>query len=171
MTTTEGNIPQSLPIDIEAMATALKANPGLLLLYIGLMIDRYIEARVSKHRLNRHRIEIMHTLVLDSSGLTASDISKKTFRSKQRITKITDSLEQDGLVKRELDDQDRRIRRIRITEKGLGSIRMTLPIAIDILNRATLDLTEEELVQLTNLMKKIRRSLRAWLEGSREMPR
>lgn len=51
-------------------------------------------------------------------GKSQNEIAEKTIRDKVSVTKIIDNLEKNKLVKRALDDKDRRVRRIFLTNEG-----------------------------------------------------
>jgi len=150
---------ESLADDIVAMGTDLRFNTGLQVLYTGLLINKYIDKRASRYGQNRSRLDIMHTLITHGGTLKPSQLSKMTFRSKQRITKIIDGLERDGMVKREPIGKDRRSRRVTITRKGVDSVKENLPRILEISNTAMPSLSHEEMEGLNNIMRRIRRHL------------
>lgn len=51
-------------------------------------------------------------------GKSQNEIAENTIRDKVSVTKIIDNLEKHNLVNRALDDNDRRVRRIFLTDKG-----------------------------------------------------
>ena len=52
-----------------------------------------------------------------------SEISREVGLSPSSVTQISDRLERRGLIERELQDGDRRIRRLRLSDKGLRLMR------------------------------------------------
>lgn len=157
---------ESLADDIVAMATDMRFNTGLQVLYTGLLINKYINKRTNKDGLNRSRLDIMHTLIRHGGTLKPSELSKMTFRSKQGITKIVDGLERDGIVKREPIGKDRRSRRVTITKKGVDTVKENLPRVFEISNAAMPSLSQEEIEGLNNIMRRIRRRLLNLLSDS-----
>jgi DNA-binding MarR family transcriptional regulator len=101
----------------------------------------------------------LHVLTLHGGALKPTDLSKFLFRSKQTITSTVDSLERNGLVKRELDSKDRRTRKVIITKAGTNSIKKTLPRLREISNSSMPTLSEEEMKTLTATLRKIRKHL------------
>jgi DNA-binding MarR family transcriptional regulator len=93
------------------MASDLKFNTGLQIMYTGLLMDKFVNSRTGKYGQNRSRMDILHTLITHKGVLKPSDLSKMTFRSKQTVTKIVDSLVNDGLVTREPEGEDRRTKK------------------------------------------------------------
>ena len=150
---------ESLADDIVAMATDLRFNTGIQVLYTGLLINKYIDKRTSTYGQNRSRLDIMHTLITHGGTLKPSELGKMTFRSKQTITKIVDGLERDGMVKREPIGKDRRSRQVTITREGVNSVKENLPRILEISNTAMPDLSHEEMEGLNNIMRRIRRHL------------
>lgn len=157
---------ESLAEDIRAMAADLKFNTALMVLYTGLMMDRYIDSKTSKYSQNRSRLDIMHTLITHGGTLKPSDLSKMVFRSKQTITKIIDSLEKDGMVKRKPMGKDRRTREVSITRKGLDSIKESLPHTLQISNTAMPTLSQEQMEELNAILRQIRRHLLSQIKNS-----
>lgn len=56
--------------------------------------------------------------LFNCDGKSQNEIAEKTIRDKVSVTKIIDNLEKHNLVKRALDDKDRRVRRIFLTDEG-----------------------------------------------------
>lgn len=52
-------------------------------------------------------------------SLTLSEISARSSKKNSNITQIIDFLEEQGIVQRYPDDKDRRIIRVRLTDKGV----------------------------------------------------
>jgi len=150
---------ESLSDDIVAMATDLRCNTGLQVLYTGLLINKYVNKRAKKNGPNRSRLEIMQALVTHGGTLKPSELSKMMFRSKQTITKIVDGLERDGMVKREPIGKDRRSRAVTITRKGVDSVKENLPGVFEASNTAVASLSQEETEELNDIMRRIRRHL------------
>ena len=150
---------ESLADDIVAMATDLRFNTGLQVLYTGLLINKYIDKTTKMYGQNRSRLDVMHTLITHGGTLKPSELSKMTFRSKQNITKIVDGLERDGIVKREPIGKDRRSRRVTITRKGVDSVKENLPRVFEISSTAMPSLSQEEMEGLNDILRRIRRHL------------
>lgn len=141
---------------IEQMASNLRFNTGLQIMYTGLLMDRYVNLRVKKYGQNRSRMDILHTLITHKGTLRPSQLSKMTFRSKQTITKIVDGLVSDGVVARELEGEDRRTKNVFITEKGIQFVESSLSLTMDISYECMPSLTTQELEQLNGVLKRIR---------------
>jgi MarR family 2-MHQ and catechol resistance regulon transcriptional repressor len=59
--------------------------------------------------------------------MTQGKVSSKILKSVSNLTTVIDNLERDGLVKRERDEQDRRVIHVHLTEAGRNRIEAVLP--------------------------------------------
>lgn len=64
------------------------------------------------------RFDLMAQLERAPEGLKMSELSQRMMVTGGNVTGITDGLEQEGLVIREVDPSDRRIFRVRLTAEG-----------------------------------------------------
>jgi DNA-binding MarR family transcriptional regulator len=64
------------------------------------------------------RFDVMAQLARFPDGLLMSDLSQRLMVSNGNITGIIDNLERDGFVERILLPEDRRARKVRLTDKG-----------------------------------------------------
>lgn len=64
------------------------------------------------------RFDVMAQLARFPDGLLMSDLSQRLMVSNGNITGIIDKLERDGFVERILLPEDRRARKVRLTDKG-----------------------------------------------------
>jgi MarR family 2-MHQ and catechol resistance regulon transcriptional repressor len=60
-------------------------------------------------------------------SMTQGKVSSKILKSVSNLTTVIDNLERDGLVKRERDEQDRRVIHVHLTEAGRNRIEAVLP--------------------------------------------
>ena len=88
-------------------------------------------------------------------SMTQGEISVKVLKSGSNMTTVTDNLERDGLVRRERDNNDRRVIHIHITEAGIGKIEAVLPGHIEALVDEFSVLTPDEQDTLGELCKKL----------------
>jgi DNA-binding MarR family transcriptional regulator len=152
---------------IEQMASNLRFNTGLQIMYTGLLMDKYVNVRVKKYGQNRSRMDILHTLVTHKGHLRPSQLSRMTFRSKQTVTKIVDGLVSDGLVTRDVEGKDRRTKDVFITEKGIRFVETSLPATMDISYDCMPSLTNQELEQLNRVLKRVRNRVLSQLPNLR----
>lgn len=95
--------------------------------------------------------------VLYSKGdLKICEIIEKILTTSGNITVVIKNLEKDGLVKRNIDPEDKRSCIISLTEKGKDMIEGILPNHINNIKNVFEILTDEEKVTLKNILKKFK---------------
>lgn len=107
-------------------------------------------------------------LVADQSrdkSLTPTELARSQRLSKNTISAHLRSLEERGLIKRQIDPEDLRGFRIQLSGEGRRMMRHSLPIHIGFLNDLTTDLTGGEIEQLEILLEKLHRSLLRCVEN------
>ncbi|RIK37564.1 MAG: hypothetical protein DCC55_23915 [Chloroflexi bacterium] len=88
-----------------------------------------------------------------------TQLSKSQQVSKNTISAHLRSLEEQGLIERELDPDDRRQFRIRLSDAGRALVQAATPGHVHFLNSLTADLTLAEIDQLLALLYRLHRSL------------
>ncbi|MFC1905653.1 MarR family winged helix-turn-helix transcriptional regulator [Chloroflexota bacterium] len=111
--------------EIRAQASDLKIDTFLSFLYTSDVTNRYldIQLQMSEESVSKTGFAVLHTLILGGGTMIPTEISRRIFRSKHSVTRIIDTLENQGLVKRGSMGEDRRKREVSITRKGLESVR------------------------------------------------
>jgi DNA-binding MarR family transcriptional regulator len=89
------------------------------------------------------------------SGITPTNLSRVQSVSKNTISALLRGLEDQGLIQRTLDPQDRRLFRIQLTPHGREVVHQQAPARVRHLNRLTQGLTDTERQELTELMWKL----------------
>jgi DNA-binding MarR family transcriptional regulator len=79
--------------------------------------------------------------------------------SKNTISEHLRTLEEDGLIERELDQNDRRQFRIHLTDAGRALVRDLTPAYAQMLNRLLTPFTAEEVAQIRHLLGKLHATL------------
>lgn len=106
---------------------------------------------------------LMRLFVDDSMGidspLTPTELSRFQNVSKNTISSLIRGLEDQGLVTRELDQVDKRVFRLKITDSGKQLVNEIVPRKARLMNSFTNGLSPEELDQLLALLQKLRGSL------------
>ena len=94
--------------------------------------------------------------ILDNDGPTPmARLSDATMLSQPAITSFVDKLEAQGFVKRDRDNEDRRVIRIEITKKGQLLFRRGLKIHTKFVRELLSGIDDEELTQFTQTIKKL----------------
>lgn len=116
----------SLAEEIRAQARELRVDTLLSFLYTSEIVDKYMDIEIGEEQpITRAGFIVLHHLILNNATMIPTDISTKTLRSKHAVTKVIDTLEKQGFVKRTASESggDRRIRRVTITRKGLNLVK------------------------------------------------
>ena len=144
--------------EIREQSRNLKVDTFLSYLYTSDIINRYLDLARPDRKISRAGFNVLHNLILNDGSMIPTNISKKTFRSKYSVTRVIDTLEKEGLVKRMPVGKDRRTRRIDITKKGLQVVE---DATIDSRGKLSQDIfsimDEGRLVEFNDDLKKIRR--------------
>ena len=102
-------------------------------------------------------IRILLYLSLKENGSTASKVSKELGMSLPRITAVFNSLEEKKLIKKNIDENDKRKTIISITKEGKRVIEEKQEEAITNMVTILEKLSEEEVNQYLNIVRKIQR--------------
>lgn len=91
----------------------------------------------------------------DPLPMTATELARAAILTSGAMTAVLDRLEEQGLVRREIDGEDRRARRITITEKGRSVINRALDQRMAQHRALNAALTLEEREALNTLLRKL----------------
>lgn len=91
----------------------------------------------------------------DEDGLSQREIAEKTSKDKPNITRMVDALEQKRLLFRQPDPRDRRKYCIYLTKEGKQLQERLWPLALDLRERVTQNLTPAEIDLLKDTLNKI----------------
>jgi DNA-binding MarR family transcriptional regulator len=91
----------------------------------------------------------------DPLPMSASDLARAAILTTGGMTPVLDQLADRGLINRQIDPEDRRARRITITEKGRSAINRALDQQIARHRALNAALTVEEREQLSDLLRKL----------------
>jgi MarR family 2-MHQ and catechol resistance regulon transcriptional repressor len=136
-------------------------------LEVGQALDAYIKlvrasesvtSRVVKH-LDNEGLTVSQFGVLEAlfhlGPLSQRELAQKILKSGGNVTMVIDNLEKRGLVKRERDEEDRRLYRITLTLQGRELIKNIFPRHAKKIASQMSVLTKEELQELGNLCRKL----------------
>jgi DNA-binding MarR family transcriptional regulator len=149
----------SLAILIRERASDLKGGLFLSLFSTAEIFSRFVEIETSKRLLNPTLFAILHTLILRGGSLPPTEISQMIFRSKHAVTRAVDNLEKSGLVKRQLSKDDRRVRQVFITQKGLDFIKANTNETRKLDDSAMSCLSIDQAEQLKGILSVVRKHL------------
>lgn len=104
-------------------------------------------------------------IIARNEGITLGKLSHEILVTKQNMTGLIERMQNGGWVSTWSDPSDKRITRVKITEKGREVFAMMQPRA-DASNTETFqDFHEEELEMMNELLERLSRSLRLQLDG------
>lgn len=127
-----------------------------LLIYLPLFYQKAIKPKNQDIK-QKHQVYYQILGILEHfDNLPISHLGKRLFVSKPNMTSHIDKLVKDGMVERVPDERDRRIIRVRITDKGLGFIKESREIINEIIKYNLSPLNESELEELNGCLRKIR---------------
>ena len=145
----------------EASKTADKTPLGTLLSIFSSfeVLERYLEVALRQHDATLIKFNIMSTLFKNGGEMTPSEIAESVFREKNSITSVINTLEREGVVRREPSTDDLRSVKVIITDKGWKKANRLSPIAQELSREALACIDKEQLEELVSNMRAIRESL------------
>jgi DNA-binding MarR family transcriptional regulator len=123
------------------------------------VLARYLEVELRRYEASLNRFNIMSTLFKNGGEMTPSEISESVFREKNSITAVINTLERQGVVRREPSANDRRSVKVVITDKGWKEANRLSPIAQEISREALSCMDKDEVEQLVETMRTLRENL------------
>lgn len=106
----------------------------------------------------RGQMRVLHC-ILCNPGWGQKDIAEALYISPAAVADICKRLEQDGLLQRDVDPDNRRCKTLMVTEKGREADRRHGEIFKRVDEQTFAGMTEEELMQLDGLLSKIQDNL------------
>jgi DNA-binding MarR family transcriptional regulator len=120
---------------------------------------RQSEGFFSEHNITPGRFTVL-ILLSDKLGgeplpQTPAELAEKAGVTRATITGLVDTLERDGLVRREHDSDDRRMMLVHLTQKGHATLREILPGHFKRMAALMAPLSEHERKALVRLLDKV----------------
>lgn len=100
---------------------------------------------------------------VSGEAMNPTHLSQSQHVAKNTISDHLRALEEDGLIERTLDPNDRRQFKIYLTEAGRSLVQQTTPVHAHLLNEVLAIFSTEEIVQLQRLLRRLYDSLCAQL--------
>ncbi len=131
--------------------------------YVNILNSRIKKYFIDKLQENMINITPEQFLVLDilweKKSLSQQNIADIIQKDKNSVTKIIDSLEKKHLAKRVMDQKDRRINKIELTEEACALEDKVTKVAIDFMNEAVKGIDNKDLDSFVNVMRQIKNNL------------
>lgn len=110
------------------------------------------------------QFDVLAQLIREEKGMTFVGLSRRLLVTAGNLTGIVDRLERDGLVYREYDKSDRRVIRVRLTDKGKELTQEILPRHASEVEDILAVMTPEEQMELRELLGKLKARLQERFE-------
>ena len=123
------------------------------------VLARYSTVEFTKHDSSAARTMLMDGLYLNGGSLSPTELAKYMFRTNHSITSMVDTLEKQGLVRREPNPLDRRSIKITLTPDGWQLMERMLPATYEISQKALDCLDDNEAENLKEVLKRISKHL------------
>jgi DNA-binding MarR family transcriptional regulator len=123
------------------------------------VLARYLEIELRQYDATLIRFHIMSTLFKNGGEMTPSEIAESVFREKNSITAVINTLEREGVVRREPSPNDRRSVKVVITDKGWKEANRLSPIAQELSREALICLERDKVEELVETMRTLRENL------------
>jgi MarR family transcriptional regulator, organic hydroperoxide resistance regulator len=153
--------------EINAQAQDLKVAAFLSLLYTSDVIAKYIDMEFTHLPISRSAFNILFNLTLKGGSMMPTDISKAVLRSKHSVTKVLDTLEKQGYVKRLSNNIDRRVKSIVITTKGINLVKKDTTATRERMSHMIFSgMEEKKIVELNKNLEQVRNKALNLIEGN-----
>lgn len=139
---------------------------------IGFLVKRCggLMSQLAERRFAAERVSFTQWMVIATLGrfehLTASELSAQTCHDMGALTRIVDDLEEEGLVRRERTERDRRVVEIALTPEGRRYLQAGKRIVVELLNSLVAPFAREELETLIALLQRMMARLQEAEQGT-----
>ncbi len=123
------------------------------------VLARYLEIELKGYQATLIRFNVMSALFKNGGEMTPSEIAEVVFREKNSITAVLNTMEKQGVVRREPSTNDRRSVKVVITEKGWKEVNRLSPVAQELSRGALTCLDKEKVEELVETMRTLRENL------------
>ena len=140
------------------MARADYASTNVLAILgaVGHTIGSRHDTVLKSHKLSAAKLGVLRQLILADEPLPLGQLAARLTCVKSNITQLVDRLEQDGLVKRLPDSDDRRCLRAAITEQGRRRYTAGVKAQVEVQRQLLENLSQQEQAELATLLAKLR---------------
>lgn len=123
-----------------------------------LHLTSFIKSKLEPFNLAPEQNLIM-MLLWEKDGLTQNQLVESLNKDKTNIARMASNLESKGFIKRVHCTNDRRSVRLYLTEEGKELGEKVIPVAEEFNDTVCKGISQEELVQLENVLSKINRNV------------
>jgi DNA-binding MarR family transcriptional regulator len=123
------------------------------------VLARYLEIELQRYQASLIRFNIMSALFTSGGEMTPSEIAERVFREKNSITAVINTMEKQGVVRREPSADDRRSVKVVITDKGWKEANRLSPIVQELSRDVLSCMDKKQVEELVACMRTVRESL------------
>ena len=123
-------------------------------LRFSLITNRKLEEALEKLELTGPQFYVLATIGY-TGGIPFGEIGEKMMVTVSNLTGIVDRLEEKGIVVRERDAQDRRVVRVKLTDKGSKVYKSTIPLFEKNVSQFFSPLNKTQQKELSTLLRKL----------------
>lgn len=125
-------------------------------------MDYFVKDHFSSRGLKLTKAQMIVLKVLSRrNGIAQNNLAFITNRDKTSLTRLIETMEKNGLVNRLSDTEDKRIKRVSITEEGKKTIDSAVPIIYEILEKVQDGIKQEDLETTIRVLKQIGKNINA----------
>ncbi|MGW0801614.1 MarR family winged helix-turn-helix transcriptional regulator [Nonomuraea sp. NPDC002799] len=129
------------------------------------LLQQATDAPLGRSGVNRAEFDLLCALLRVGGELTPGRLARETFASGAAVTKRVKRLEEIGLVARRVDDRDRRVAHLSLTEHGRSFIARLMPEQLAYETTLLEGLPDERERQLAELLAELLLMLEGRLGG------
>lgn len=133
---------------------SLDEQIGILVRNAHLSISSYVKKQLEPFNLAPEQNLIM-MMLWEKDGISPNELSTKLNKDKANIARMISSLEKKGYIKKIEDPSDKRTFKVYLTEDGKKLECLVLPILKKTSETVLNGITEEQLIELRNLISKM----------------
>lgn len=123
-------------------------------------LEDAFDVHFARHGLSGPKFQVLiHLYMAGDHGLIQSEIGKKILVSRANITGMVERLEKEGLVVRNNDPSDKRVFRVRLTNRAFALMHTFIPVHNDFMHKAVSALNRQEKEILISLLTKLNKGL------------
>ncbi|MGC1268983.1 MAG: MarR family transcriptional regulator [Croceibacterium sp.] len=119
-----------------------------------LRLTRLLDRRMARQGASLARTKVL-LLTQKQGPVRATDIAEMFSLAPRTVTDTLDGMERQGLIRREPDAKDRRVKRIHLTDAGREALAATEPTRRELISQVIGTLNEAEQAEFARLLDKL----------------
>lgn len=123
-------------------------------LQVGDFIEHRLGRMLREHELTHSQFQVLRVLDQAGSALPSLEIAQRMIQLVPAITGLLTRLEEQGLVRRKQDREDKRVTQVDLTPKGRSLLKKLEKPVLDLHKQLAAEMSDAELRQLSKLLEK-----------------